>query len=233
MDYELNLRACLLLVGVAAFFGLSADVHSETRIEAAGKGYLFIFLESGRNTPDDKEAVAKMQRGHIDNFKRLFAERKLFAAGPLRDPARIKRGIVVVRAASVTESLGYFQPDEYVREGYMTVNAIPARVNQGLNTEAIDDSAVEEVRIIQIHRPGTKQQAGIEAAQRAFLQALLDQGKVGAWYTLESGPLAEIMFARTTDTAMLEAALSGYPGVDPNVANFSIWSQWLAKGVVR
>ena len=33
----------------------------------------FIFLERGRKTPDDRAAVEAMQRGHIDNFKRLFA----------------------------------------------------------------------------------------------------------------------------------------------------------------
>jgi len=174
-----------------------------------------------------------MQRGHIDNFKRLFGERKLFAAGPLRDPARIKRGIVVVRAASAAELLGYFQPDEYVRNGYMTVNAAPARVSKALNTEGIDESGIEEVRIIQVHRPGTKPEAEFVAKQRAFLQALLDNGTVGAWYTLESGPVAEVLFARTTDSVMLEEALSGYPGVDLKAENFSIWSQWMGKGVLR
>lgn len=62
---------------------------------------------------------------------------------------------------------------------------------------------------------------------------LLDKGTLGAWYSLESGPSAEILFARTTDTAMLEAALSGYPGADSKPGIFSIWSQWLGKGVLR
>ena len=44
--------------------------------------FWFIFLETGKKTPDDKALVAQMQRGHIDNFKRLFDEQKLFAAGP-------------------------------------------------------------------------------------------------------------------------------------------------------
>ena len=84
----------------------------------------FIFLETGKQTPDDKEAVQKMQAGHIQNFKRLFGEQKLFAAGPLRDPARKKRGIAVVKAESKAELMTYFQPDEYVREGYLLVNAV-------------------------------------------------------------------------------------------------------------
>jgi len=73
--------------------------------------------------------------------------------------------------------------------------------------------------------------AEIIAKQGAFLQALLDGGTLGAWYTLESGPVAEV--ARTSDTTMLETTLSGYPQADPGTANFSIWNQWLGKGVLR
>jgi len=225
----IGLRSRCLLVGLVLLSGVSALARGET----VSQGHWFIFLESGKPTPDDKEAVAKMQRGHIDNFKRLFAERKLLAAGPLRDPARIKRGIVVVRAASVAELLGYFQPDEYVRDGYMTVNAVPARVNKALNSEGIDDSAIEEVRIVQIQRPAARPAAEVIARQGAFLQGLLDKGTLGAWYTLENGPVAEVLFARTTDTAMLETTLSGYPRADSQPAFVSIWSQWLGKGVLR
>ena len=66
-----------------------------TQIPADGKTSWFIFLEKGKPTPDNKAAVASMQRGHIDNFKRLHAEKKLLAAGPLRDPSGFKRGYVI------------------------------------------------------------------------------------------------------------------------------------------
>lgn len=193
----------------------------------------FIFLESGRATPDDREAVMAMQRGHIDNFKRLFAAGRLFGAGPLRDPGRIKRGIVTVRAASQEELLSYFQPDQYVREGYMKVNAVPATVNKALNTEGIDASRVEELRIVQIGRATTAVDATTTAARRAALQGLLDRGVVGAWYTLKTGPVAEVLFARTTDSAALEAAFAAYPGLGQDGATLAVWGQWLSPGVVR
>ncbi|MBK6471932.1 MAG: hypothetical protein IPF94_14760 [Betaproteobacteria bacterium] len=186
----------------------------------------FIFLETGRKTPDDRAAVAAMQRGHIDNFKRLFAEGRLFAAGPMRDPAGRKRGIVTVRAASLAELQGYFQPDEYVREGYMTLNAVPATAQKALNTEGIDASRVEEVRIVQVLRPAGD---GAAAARQAFLRGLVGRGVVGAWYTLHEGPVAEVLFARSTDTAALQAAFTGLPGG----GEVQVWGQWLSPGVVR
>ena len=193
----------------------------------------FIFLESGRKTPDDKAAVMAMQRGHIDNFKRLFALGRLMSAGPLRDPSGHKRGIVTVQAASREELMGYFQPDEYVREGYMTVNAVPALPHKALNTTGIDDSKIEEVRIVQMLRGTAAADAAREQSRSAHLQGLVDRGVVGAWYTLASGPVSEVLFARTTDTPALEAALAGYPGLGQDGATAAVWAQWLSPGVVR
>ena len=195
--------------------------------------FWFIFLETGRKTPDDKEAVAAMQRGHIENFKRLFALKQLYAAGPLRDPSGFKRGIVTVRAASREELQGYFQPDEYVREGYMTVNAARAHVHRGLNTEGIDPDGIEEVRIVQIGRATAAVDEPTARAQQAMLQGLIDRGTVGAWYTLHSGPVAEVLFARAQDTVMLGATLAGYPGLGSAGVSLEVWKQWLGKGVLR
>jgi len=184
----------------------------------------FVFLETGRPTPADPPAVQAMQRGHIDNFKRLFSLGQLQAAGPMADPARLKRGIVVVRAHSLADLKAYFQPDEYVREGYMTLNAVPATARQPLHTTGIDASKIEEVRIALLPRPTPDASA---SQRHACLQALVDAGKVGAWYSLNGGPLAEVLLARGTDTAALEAALAPCNGPAPQV-----WRQWISPGVV-
>ncbi len=134
--------------------------------------------------------------------------------------------MVTVRAASRAELQGYFQPDDYVREGYMTLNAVPATAHQALNTEGIDASRVEEVRIVQVLRPAGD---GAAAARQAALHGLLARGVVGAWYTLHEGPVAEVLFARSTDTAALQAAFAGLPGS----GEVQVWGQWLSPGVVR
>jgi uncharacterized protein YciI len=125
----------------------------------------FIFLESGRPTPPDKAAVAAMQTGHIDNFKRLFGLGQLLAAGPLADPGKAKRGIVVVRADSLATLTGYFQPDAYVRDGYMQVNARRAVAHAPLHTEGIDPT-----RLIVAYEPiwaiGTGKTCAAEEANR-------------------------------------------------------------------
>jgi uncharacterized protein YciI len=191
-----------------------------------------IFLETGKKTPNDKDAVAAMQRGHIDNFKRLFSEKKLSAAGPLRDPSTLKRGIVIVEAKSREELVSYFQPDEYVREGYMTLNATPAVARRPLNTEGIDASGVVEGRIILVSRPDAAPGAQTDKAAADFLQGLIDKRVVGAWYRLESGPISDILFAATKDTTMLEREFAAHPAMADKSATLSVWGQWLSKGVI-
>ena len=198
----------------------------------AGDAWYFIFLETGKPTPADKEAVQKMQQGHLANFSRLHAEGKLFAAGPLRDPARVKRGIVVAKAASRDALQHYFDPDEYVRDGYMTVNAATARPNKALTTLAVNPGGIDEARIVLIGRDD-KASASVQQQRRAFLQQLIDNGRLGAWYSLDTGPVAEVLFAKTTDSESVQSALAGYPGVTDKTVSLEVWGQWLGKGVLN
>lgn len=223
-------------LGLAAFTaGLTTSTPVPAQQAVPPARTWFIFLETGRPTPEDRAAVAAMQRGHIDNFKRLFAAGQLFAAGPLRDPTGVKRGIVTVQARHRDELMSYFQPDAYVREGYMTVNAQPALPRRALHTEGIDASRVEEVRIIQIPRDAAPVDPALDAARTVWLQGQVNAGRVQAWYTLDAGPVAEVLFARSTDTAGLQAAFADYPaarGAGPAPA-VTVWGQWISPGVVR
>ncbi len=200
---------------------------------ASRDGDWFIFLESGKPTPPDKDVVAKMQAGHIANFGRLFAEQKLFAAGPLVDPSGAKRGIVVVRAPNRDALQRYFDADEYVRDGYLTLNARRAVVNKPLNTVGIDPKAIEEVRIILVGRPSLVLDTDTESNAKAFLQQLVDAGVVGAWYTIEDGPVSEILFSRMTDLKRLEETFASHPSAAAMGLSITVWRQWLSKGVVR
>jgi uncharacterized protein YciI len=192
----------------------------------------FIFLETGRKTPDDKEAVAKMQKGHIDNFGKLHGEKKLFAAGPLVDPSKLKRGIVVVKANTREEYVSYFQPDDYVREGYMTLNAQRATPHRALKSEGIDPSGIEEARIVQITRPQVPLTGPQQKEDHAFLKGLVEKGAAGAWYTLEAGSAAEILFCRSTDTAAVSALFAELPSVKTAKSSVLVWPQYIGKGVV-
>ncbi|OWQ83130.1 hypothetical protein CDN99_26950 [Roseateles aquatilis] len=222
-------------VALTALPSIAPSLHAQPQAvsptpEQPGPGQdWFIFLETGRPVPDDKAAVDAMQRGHLDNFKRLFADGKLFAAGPMRDPAKVKRGIVVVKAPSRAVLMSYFQPDEYVRDGYMTVNAQPAVVHQALHHTGIDPNGIEENRIVLFSRAEPRDRDAVPV----FLQRALDEGAIGAWYSLEDGPVSEVVFMRGTDETALRKTMVEYPGLTDQRATMKIWPQWLGKGVLR
>ncbi|MBK9133003.1 MAG: hypothetical protein IPM15_01215 [Betaproteobacteria bacterium] len=222
----------LVLAGCASV-AEAPDIFASREVHAASRDEVwFVYLESGKKGFTERAALEEMQRGHIANFQRLFGEKKLLAAGPLKDPSEFKRGIVIAKAPSQQALAGYFQPDQYVREGYLKLNAVPALANRPLATEGIDSSGVEEVRIVQLMRGERALSAGDAAAQRAALQRLVDQGTFGAWYTLEAGPVAEVLFSRNRDDRALQAALAGLPSIKAG-APVAVWVQWFAKGVLR
>jgi uncharacterized protein YciI len=230
----MNTLRALALICVAWLAGCAqlAQTSSALSAIASPTNDWFIFLERGKPTPADKDAVALMQKGHIANFERLFAEKKLFAAGPLNDPSGLKRGIVVVNAPNLETLRTYFVPDQYVNDGYMTLNARRTVVHKSLNTIGIDPKTIEEVRIIQITRPSVVLDADTDKNDKAFLQALVDNQMVGAWYTLQDGPVAEVLFTRIRDNKKIEDIMSQHPSAESMGLSIFIWSQWLSKGVV-
>lgn len=225
--------AALALVACAAPTSVAPDIFASREAHAPSRDEMwFVFLESGKTGFTERTALEAMQRGHIANFQRLFGEKKLFAAGPLKDPTEFKRGIAIVKAPSQQTLADYFQPDQYVREGFLKLNAAPALVNKALATEGIDSSGIEEVRIVQLMRGDKVLSSGEAAAQRAMLQRLVEQGSFGAWYTLEAGPVAEVLFSRSKDDKALQTALAALPAVKGG-APVAVWSQWFAKGVLK
>ena len=220
-----------LIATAAAMPALAAlPARAQTRPQMiAAEQYFFIFLETGKPVPDDKAAVAAMQAGHLENFKRLFADEKLFAAGPMRDPLKQKRGIVVAKAPNRQILLSYFEPDQYVREGYMVVNAQPATVHQALNHTGIDPDSIEENRIVLFSRAEEKDRVAVPI----FLPRALDEGVIGAWYSLQDGPIGEVVFSRGTDETALRKTMAEYPGLRDQRVTMKIWGQWLGKGVLR
>jgi uncharacterized protein YciI len=195
--------------------------------------FWFCFLETGKPTPPDKEAVAKMQKAHLDNFGKLFNEGKLFAAGPLADPSKKKRGIIVLKGNGRKDLDPYFAGDPYVAEGYMTLNAVPCKVRKALGTTEIDPNGIEEVRIILLTRPRQPLTKKEQKASDAYLQSLIDGKQIGAWYSLDSGEFSEIMFARTTDDAMLKSLMMLHPSFKESRVEFHVWKQYLGKGVLK
>ena len=110
---------------------------------------------------------------------------------------------------------------------------ISGLVHKALSTEGVEPTGVEEVRIIQILRSSNTAAGVDQKTGHAFLKTLVSNGTVGAWYSLESGPVAELLFSKTTDTKMLQDAFAQHPAAKLAGTKVLVWGQWLSKGVLK
>jgi uncharacterized protein YciI len=226
-------RRILFAIALAAFAGGCATMQATSTTLLSRDSQWFVFLERGKPTPPDTALVAKMQSGHLANFGRLFSEKKLSAAGPINEPNGRKRGIVVVSAPNKDVLQSYFASDQYVKDGYLTLNARRAVAQRAFNTTGIDANNIEELRIIVINRAPVVLDSDSQRNADAFLQTLVDAGVVGAWYKLEDGPVAEVLFARGTDTLKFKDIMAQHPSAAAMGQEINVWTQWLSKGMVN
>lgn len=114
----------------------------------------FCFLvRSDGPRPKDNAELERMQARHIGNFEKRYAEGKLVTAGPVTDPTKHRRGIVVLGVGTKEEVLACFQDDPYVQGHIMRVEmhrwAVPPK---GFATVA-DPNKMAEYRIARIALP--------------------------------------------------------------------------------
>ena len=131
-----------------------------------GKLY-WIFLTTGKSLEGvASEEVEKMQAAHLGNFKKLAEESKLLTAGPMTDPEKKLRGIVVVKASGPAELNKMFEPDPYVQKGYLTIEATEMEFDHGVINTKITPQGLEEYRLAIIEKVDREADSSSEVASQ-------------------------------------------------------------------
>jgi uncharacterized protein YciI len=223
-----------LICAIAALSG-GPILHEQE----AMKPTFFVFLVAGKNPPQaTAEEVGKYQMAHLDNFKRLFGEGKLLTAGPLGDPAKQKRGIVVLTVPDKGAVKDCFGPDPYVQKGFMDVQALGMKVEFGkINTEAIDPQGIVENRIV-VFTAGNlnPDSASVRATRLKHLDHIKQGGtKAGlAFYASlsDSADIRAVALFRGTNDKEILAWLKKDPLVKNGTLKATKMPQWLSKGAL-
>lgn len=191
----------------------------------------FIFLVTGPTQPGKPEEVEAMQNKHLANFQRLFAENKLFMAGPLQDPAKVKRGIIGVVAPDRQTLMSYFEPDPYVMSGIMAVDAQEWKVDRSrLNHEFADPDLIAEFRLVYLKqiRPTT---ATVLKQHGAFLKDTLKPKLDGQ--IMRNSAFEQVIFVASTDTKAVQAEFDRDPLVRLGYVAMEIMPLWTNPGVFK
>lgn len=138
----------------------SADkkVDSEANVSALkdGEQLFWIFLTTGKSSAGvANETIEEMQSAHLANFKVLAEQKKLLTAGPMTDPEKRMRGIVVVRAKNRQEVRAMFKDDPYVQQGYLNVEATEMDFEYGTLNTRITPDGLEEFRLVMLEKNGS------------------------------------------------------------------------------
>ncbi len=231
------LTAALL---TAALIAAAGSAGEGAAAEPASHAKYWIFLVTGLPTTDvPQEELRAKQAAHLENFGRLAKANQLLAAGPLRDPDRRLRGIVVVQAARAEQIPAYFEPDPYISEGFMCLETHRIVDQVGDTFLPPDDAGLEEVRIVIWSYPdSTDDKPAITAdlleQHTKYWQAQRAAGRLALRCRFGEG---ESRFGVALLTKAPDEQLADWLAQDPLVAAravaYQVLPQFLAQGAVK
>jgi uncharacterized protein YciI len=228
---------CLLaaLVSDRATFG-----QSKTQNPAPTAVNLYwIFLTTGKSTQNvERDELQRMQAAHLANFDRLHKEGKLFAAGPLADPEKRLRGIVVATAPDLDLLLKLFEPDPYLKHGYLNVDAIKMEIAVGKFQTDIDPKSLAEYRLVVLEKAtpdGAEAGAAVKKANLEYCEEIHNPERLcfAAWFKEVKDSRRGILVFRKLDEAMLDTIIGELPAVKSKAWKASIFLLHMSDGIVK
>lgn len=143
------------------------DAAPKPAVKKKSESSLFwIFLKTGKTTAGvATKEVEAMQAEHIANFKRLASESKLLTAGPMQDPEKMLRGMVIVKAKNFAEIEEMFLPDPYVQAGYLKIETQRMGISHGKINTKITPQGMSEFLMVMFDR--SKEKAALNEEEKS------------------------------------------------------------------
>lgn len=102
-----------------------ADLAEELGADDYGmRQYVIAFLKEGPNRDQDSTRTADLQRGHLENIRRLADEGKLVLAGPFMDRGEL-RGLYVFDVRTIEEARALTETDPAIQAGRLEMELRP------------------------------------------------------------------------------------------------------------
>jgi uncharacterized protein YciI len=179
-----------------------------------------------------------MQAAHLANFGRLHEAGKLFLAGPMADPQKKMRGIVVATAPDSKSLAELFEPDPFVKQGFMTIDAIKMDIAVGKFQTAIDPKSLVEYRLVLLEKTRPDDQEIDGEAQKKnldYCQSIHDAERLcfAGWLTEEKLPRRGVLIFRKLDDEKLKPLVDELPAVKAKTWKATTFPLFMSEGVVK
>jgi uncharacterized protein len=120
---------CLGLVSAAPAAGPASKFDAALAAELGAddygmRRYVMAFLKAGPNRPENPDAAATLQRGHMAHIRSMAAAGKLVVAGPFLDRGEL-RGIFIFAVDTLEEAEALVAADPAVEFGSLVMELKP------------------------------------------------------------------------------------------------------------
>lgn len=88
------------------------------------KRYVMAFLKSGPKRDHTPEEAAKIQKGHMENIRKMASSGELIVAGPFMDQGDV-RGIYIFNVATIEEAKKLTETDPAIQAGRLEMELHP------------------------------------------------------------------------------------------------------------
>ncbi len=231
-----NVLSLLLLLSVCQ----TTLGQSGSGLKAAPDATIYwIFLTTGKSIQGtDQAEIAKMQAAHLANFARLHKEGRLFTAGPMADPEKKMRGIVVVTAPDLTSLRALFEPDPFVEQGYLTIDAIEMQIAVGSFQGTVDPAKLAEYRLVVLEKSapdGQEADAEVQSKNLEYCRSIHDTERLcfAAWLTENKQARRAILIFRTLADAQLTSLVDQLPAVKSHTWKPTVYPLYMSEGIVK
>ncbi|MCX6359553.1 MAG: hypothetical protein NT029_07105 [Armatimonadetes bacterium] len=217
-----------MLFGLAVASALATALPAHAAPRKGSHKMVFIFLELDQGSGDrDQATLERWQAEHIGNFRKRYAEGVLKLAGPLSDPDRKARGIVVLDIASADDVARHFVEDPYIQHRVMKPVAIEGEMAaMALGTP--EETGIDQHSIaIFTAAPGKERR---KADPSGYLKLPAADRPAVAFRATKPGAVRQILIFREKELDQVRAIVEADPAVQRGDLKAAVWSQWLGKG---
>lgn len=122
----------ILLLTMLTLCILNVNAQEKKKLtEGEMKQYYFVMLSKGAKRDQDSATAAKIQKGHMDNMKKLYEEKKLVMAGPFGDDGDW-RGIFIFDVPTKEEVEQLVKTDPAIISGRLSYEIHPWWSQRGI-----------------------------------------------------------------------------------------------------
>lgn len=200
----------------------------------ADREMVFMFFTTGRSAADvPKEELTALQKRHIENLERLYHAGLSPLAGPLSDPDKKRRGIVLLDLKKTETVPEHFQPDPYVSQGFMQIEAHKVRVPvRDLGKPSEKEISEHRIALLEPAAP-LPQRAVHDIAFRLRKLPWAERPRLLAVRDREDDGLAIVALFLASDDDTVRKTLKAVGQDAVRETDWKVWRQWCSKGVLK